>query len=124
MVGAGLARLFANLLVMGSGVVGRAFMEAYKQALANGGAAAQAAGKSSAKSAAAQAEARQILNVTQKATKEEILEAHEKLTKMNDPEKGGSAYLNAKFLYARNVLAKEDPPAAAPEAADQAKQSK
>uniref|UniRef100_A0A7S4C2I0 Mitochondrial import inner membrane translocase subunit TIM16 n=1 Tax=Chrysotila carterae TaxID=13221 RepID=A0A7S4C2I0_CHRCT len=96
MVGAGLARLFANLLVMGSGVVGRAFMEAYKQALANGGAAAQAAGKSSAKSAAAQAEARQILNVTQKATKEEILEAHEKLTKMNDPEKGGSAYLNAK----------------------------
>ena len=33
MVGAPFARLLANLLVMGTGVLGRAFIEAYKQAL-------------------------------------------------------------------------------------------
>ena len=33
MVGAPFARLLANLVVMGTGVLGRAFLEAYKQAL-------------------------------------------------------------------------------------------
>ena len=33
MVGAPFARLLANLVVMGGGVLGRAFVEAYKQAL-------------------------------------------------------------------------------------------
>ena len=33
MVGAPFARLLANLVVMGTGVLGRAFVEAYKQAL-------------------------------------------------------------------------------------------
>ena len=35
MVGAPFARLIANLVVMGTGVLGRAFVEAYKQALAS-----------------------------------------------------------------------------------------
>ena len=35
MVGAPFARLLANLVVMGTGVLGRAFVEAYKQALAS-----------------------------------------------------------------------------------------
>ena len=34
-VGAPFARLIANLLVMGTGVISRAFVEAYKQALAS-----------------------------------------------------------------------------------------
>ena len=33
MVGAPFARLLANLVVMGGGVLGRAFVEAYKQTL-------------------------------------------------------------------------------------------
>ena len=33
MVGAPFARLLANLVVMGGGVLGRAFLDAYKQAL-------------------------------------------------------------------------------------------
>ena len=33
MVGAPFARLLANIVVMGTGVLGRAFVEAYKQAL-------------------------------------------------------------------------------------------
>ena len=35
MAGAPFARLLANIVVMGSGVLGRAFVEAYKQALAS-----------------------------------------------------------------------------------------
>ena len=35
MVGAPFARLLANFVVMGTGVLGRAFLEAYKQALAS-----------------------------------------------------------------------------------------
>lgn len=34
-IGAPFARLFANLIVMGSGVMGRAFLTAYKEALAS-----------------------------------------------------------------------------------------
>jgi hypothetical protein len=33
MVGAPFARLIANVIVMGGGVLGRAFLDAYKQAL-------------------------------------------------------------------------------------------
>uniref|UniRef100_A0A7S0J983 Mitochondrial import inner membrane translocase subunit TIM16 n=1 Tax=Calcidiscus leptoporus TaxID=127549 RepID=A0A7S0J983_9EUKA len=106
MVGGGLARLLANVIVMGTGVVGRAFMEAYKQALANGGMAAASAGRTASKSAALEQEARLILNVKQKASQDEIAEAHKKLASMNDVDKGGSDYLNAKLTFARDMLLK------------------
>ena len=78
-IGAPLARLFANLIVMGSGVLGRHFLEAYKAALQNGGAAA--AGAAATKTARrvgglSEADARTILNVKPKATDEEIHEVH------------------------------------------------
>ena len=76
-IGAPIARLFANLIVMGSGVLGRHFLEAYKAALQNGGAAA--AGAAATKTARrmgglSEADARTILNVKPKATDEEIHE--------------------------------------------------
>ena len=99
-VGAPFARLIANLLVMGTGVISRAFVEAYKQALksapppdlltasallaahvraanswasmrADGGAAAS---KGASKAKSLQADARLILNVKPKATEAEIIE--------------------------------------------------
>ncbi len=73
MVAAPFARLLANLVVMGTGVLGRAFLQAYKQALAGGGTAA--AGKAAVRGGVAEAEARQILNVTKKATETEIVQA-------------------------------------------------
>ena len=153
MVGAPFARLLANLIIMGTGVVSRAFVQAYQQALkserrshttsshpalplhtcrlaADGTAAAgSAAARGAAKNSAVEAEARQILNVKPKATEAEVQEvcagapttryvlpprlspqASERLTQMNDPEKGGSAYLQAKIAFARDALIKKKPP--------------
>lgn len=58
-------------------------------------------------------EARQILNVAPKATEVEVAEAAERLHAMNDPAKGGSAYLQAKINHAKAALvAPPEPPAA------------
>ena len=102
-IGAPFARLIANLIVTGTGVVGRAFVEAYKQALQNG-TANRAASSAGSASKAFEAEARLILNVKQNTPKEEILEAAEKMAAMNHPDKGGSKYLQAKINFARDVL--------------------
>lgn len=45
-------------------------------------------------------------------------QAHEKLTAMNDPAKGGSSYLQNKILAARNALVAEKPPPPPPEPPD------
>ena len=96
---AGLGRLLANLIVMGGGVLSRAFVEAYKQALASkptpplvvlcslpyfiisshrhlsdGGNKANGAANAVRRGAMAEMEARNILNVRPKATEAEILE--------------------------------------------------
>ena len=89
-VGAPIIHLLANLVMAGSGVVGRAFLEAYQQALKDGGQAASRGSGRAAGSAAAQAEARQILNVGGKASEEEVREVAEKMIAMNDPAKGNT----------------------------------
>ncbi|CAH9116255.1 unnamed protein product [Cuscuta epithymum] len=72
------ARIIAQLIVMGSGIMARAFVQAYRQALAN-------ASKTGAAQEVAQnirrgskimteTEARQILGVTEKSTWEEVLQ--------------------------------------------------
>ncbi|EOD09533.1 hypothetical protein EMIHUDRAFT_198017 [Emiliania huxleyi CCMP1516] len=131
-VGAPIIRLLANLVMAGSGVVGRAFLEAYQQALKDGGQAASRGSGRAAGSAAAQAEARQILNVGGKASEEEVREVAEKMIAMNDPAKGntktaadaserlrgtshptflgGSEYLQQKITFARDILARTPPP--------------
>ena len=47
------------------------------------------------------------------------LQAFEKLTTMNDPEKGGSKYLNQKFTNARDSLVGEPPSSGAEAGAKQ-----
>jgi len=102
--GSPFARLLANLLVMGSGVLGRAFVQAYKQALSGGGKVATEAASKAVKGGVVEHEARQILNVSKKATAEEVTEAHERLVAMNDPAKGGSAYLQSRVTNAKTSL--------------------
>jgi hypothetical protein len=52
-----------------------------------------------------------ILNLKEKGqiSDSEIKEAHDKLTAMNEPAKGGSAYLQQKIANARDALLEAPP---------------
>ncbi|CAA0806839.1 Protein Transporter- Pam16 [Striga hermonthica] len=100
------ARLIANLIVMGSGIMARAFVQAYRQALVN-------ASKNGVAQEAAQhmkrgskmmtdAEARQILGVSENSTWEEILKRYDNLFERNA--KNGSFYLQSKVHRAKECL--------------------
>ncbi|KAB5532216.1 hypothetical protein DKX38_018886 [Salix brachista] len=100
------ARILANLLVMGSGIMVRAFAQAYRQALAN-------ASKSGVAHETVQnirrgskmisePEARQILGITEHSTWEEILQKYDKLFENNA--KNGSFYLQSKVHRAKECL--------------------
>jgi len=102
MVNAGFARLLANIMVMGTGVVGRAFMDAYRQALKSGGAAASKVATRGG--GISTAEARSILNVQPTAKAADVREAFQRMHALNDPAKGGSAYLQAKVQNAHDHL--------------------
>ncbi|GLT39918.1 hypothetical protein SLA2020_140840 [Shorea laevis] len=100
------AKILANLIVMGSGIMARAVVQAYRQALAN-----------AAKSGVAQetvqnirragkvmtdTEARQILGVTEQSSWEEILQKYDNLFEQNA--KNGSFYLQSKVHRAKECL--------------------
>ncbi|KFK35163.1 hypothetical protein AALP_AA5G247300 [Arabis alpina] len=100
-------KILANLIVMGTGILGRAFFQAYRQALANAsktGAAQEAMQNAVRKGAKAinEAEARQILGVTEKTSWEEILQKYDKLFENNA--KAGSFYLQSKVHRAKECL--------------------
>ncbi|KZV46469.1 mitochondrial import inner membrane translocase subunit tim16 [Dorcoceras hygrometricum] len=71
------ARILANLIVIGSGIMARALVQAYRQALANAsknGVAQEAVENiKRASKTMTEAEARQILGVTEQTTWEEVL---------------------------------------------------
>eukprot|EP00123_Amoebidium_parasiticum_P009119 comp19259_c0_seq1/m.22058 comp19259_c0_seq1/g.22058 ORF comp19259_c0_seq1/g.22058 comp19259_c0_seq1/m.22058 type:complete len:125 (-) comp19259_c0_seq1:687-1061(-) len=106
------ARVAAQVLIYGTQVVTRAFMDAYRQAAANAGkhASATAAGASRAATkdfvhgGMALAEARQILNVTEDMAWDKVLKHYEHLYKMNEKATGGSFYLQSKVVRAREAL--------------------
>ncbi|KAJ1930367.1 mitochondrial import inner membrane translocase subunit TIM16 [Tieghemiomyces parasiticus] len=96
-------RVLIQVILTGTQIVGRAFVEAYKQAAATN------AAKSSADAVTRQTgltldEASQILNVKKNASAEEFMKHYETMFKANDPKSGGSFYLQSKVVRAKERL--------------------
>ncbi|KAL7179709.1 hypothetical protein ACSBR1_043004 [Camellia fascicularis] len=100
------SRLLANLIVVGSGIMARALVQAYRQALANAsrnGVTAEAVQNVRRVSKImAEPEARQILGVTKHSSWEEILQKYDSLFERNA--KTGSFYLQSKVHRAKECL--------------------
>ncbi|KAI2472944.1 protein transporter [Annulohypoxylon bovei var. microspora] len=115
-------RIITQIVVVGSRVLTRAFAEAYKQAQASSNyARAQAKINPNAPSSRASFtsgmtldEACKILNVKPpqggQANMEDVMSRFKKLFDQNDPEKGGSFYLQSKILRARERIEAEVKP--------------
>ncbi|KAI8544107.1 hypothetical protein RHMOL_Rhmol08G0269600 [Rhododendron molle] len=103
------SRLLANLIVMGGGIMARAVVQAYRQALMNAsknGVAHEAAQNIiRATKIMAEPEARQILGVTERSSWEEILQKYDHLFEKNA--KNGSFYLQSKVHRAKECLEME-----------------
>ncbi|OKL57409.1 Mitochondrial import inner membrane translocase subunit tim16 [Talaromyces atroroseus] len=110
-------RIITTLLVTGTRVFGRAFAEAYKQASASSKYASEVK-KGNVTGASTYAsngltldEACKILNVKPpqggEAQLEPVMERFKKLFDLNDPQKGGSFYLQSKILRARERIEME-----------------
>jgi len=107
------ARFLAQALIVGGGVVIKAFVEAYQRVAANPEAAKQAA-EAARKSGAArpllrnqmrEREALQVLNLEGRPrTREELRERYAKYFHANDPKRGGSLYLQSKVYRANEAL--------------------
>ncbi|KAJ0054453.1 hypothetical protein Pint_01290 [Pistacia integerrima] len=100
------ARILANLIVMGSGIMARAVVQAYRQALANASknGVAQEAVQNIRRTGKimAEPEARQILGVTEQSSWEEIMQKYDNLFEQNA--KNGSFYLQSKVHRAKECL--------------------
>ncbi|KAI8537684.1 hypothetical protein RHMOL_Rhmol09G0043400 [Rhododendron molle] len=101
------AKILANLIIMGSGIMARAVVQAYRQALANAAKSGvaqetvQNAVRRGSKTMTEQ-EARQILGVTENSTWEEIAKKYDNLFENNA--KNGSFYLQSKVHRAKECL--------------------
>lgn len=111
-------RLVFQVVITGARVLGRAFTESYKQAgaLSQYQKAQQKAGNTGSSAFGAGGsmtleEACKILNVKPpqggQANMEDVLERFKKLFDVNDPQKGGSFYLQSKVLRARERIESE-----------------
>ncbi|CAM8956550.1 unnamed protein product [Rhodiola kirilowii] len=100
------SRILANLLVVGAGVVGRAMMQAYRQALANasksGVAQESVQNVMRGSKTMVEQEARQILGVSEKVSWEEVLQKYDTLFQRNA--QNGSFYLQSKVHRAKECL--------------------
>jgi large subunit ribosomal protein L40e len=101
--GTPLAKLLGQIAVMGSMILGRAFVQAYKEAMAKAAANAAASG-GTLRAGMSKDEAMKILGVDDKAQAEKIAERHAFLLKQNDASKGGSEYLRTKITGAMEAL--------------------
>ncbi|XP_067012197.2 mitochondrial import inner membrane translocase subunit Tim16 [Anabrus simplex] len=110
-----MAKYIAQIVILGTQVVGRAFARALRQEFAASQEAARRAGggQQGASRAAANArsgitleEAQQILNVD-KLDPEQINKSFEHLFNANDKSKGGSFYIQSKIVRAKERLDKE-----------------
>ncbi|XP_030470307.1 mitochondrial import inner membrane translocase subunit PAM16 like 2-like [Syzygium oleosum] len=101
------AKILANLVVMGGGILARAFVQAYRQALANAsktGVAQETVQNAvrRASKAMTEQEARQILGVSEETAWEEILKKYDVLFEQNA--KNGSFYIQSKVHRAKECL--------------------
>ncbi|KAK1266288.1 hypothetical protein QJS04_geneDACA000524 [Acorus gramineus] len=101
------AKILANLIVMGSGILVRAVAQAYRKALQN--ASKNGVAQETIQNAARRGskvmneqEARQILGVTEKSTWDEISQRYDVLFERNA--KSGSFYLQSKVHRAKECL--------------------
>lgn len=100
-----LARAVAQTVVFCVNVVSKAFMQAYSKAQAGGGSAGTAArGAVTGGSRMPLDQARQVLNLEKAFTREDVAAQFEKYYASNDPDKGGSFYVQSKVFQARDTL--------------------
>nr|XP_010912500.1 mitochondrial import inner membrane translocase subunit PAM16 like 2 [Elaeis guineensis] len=100
------AKILANLIIMGSGILGRAVLQAYRKALEN----ANKTGVANetiqnirrASKVMTEQEARQILGISEQSTWEEVLQKYDVLFERNA--KQGSFYLQSKVQRAKECL--------------------
>ncbi|KAL3656266.1 hypothetical protein V7S43_018913 [Phytophthora oleae] len=121
-----LGRIVAQVVVMGAGIVSKAFVQAYQQAVHNarsGNAGAMAAKTVVRKNQMSKQQAREILNFPTSGpalSSEEIQKQFTRYFEANDPAKGGSFYLQSKIFRAKEALELKDPDEEAP-SSDKAK---
>ncbi|XP_023535168.1 mitochondrial import inner membrane translocase subunit PAM16 like 2-like [Cucurbita pepo subsp. pepo] len=101
------AKILANLIVMGSGILARAFVQAYRQALTNASKSgvAQETIQNTVRRASkvmTEQEARQILGVSPETPWEEIVKKYDALFEKNA--QTGSFYLQSKVHRAKERL--------------------
>ncbi|PWA92935.1 protein Transporter, Pam16 [Artemisia annua] len=101
------AKILANLIVMGGGILARALVQAYRQALQNAsktGVAQETLQNAVRKGSKAmtEQEARQILGVSEHSSWEEIAQKYDTLFERNA--KNGSFYLQSKVHRAKECL--------------------
>ncbi|KAG5062476.1 hypothetical protein JHK85_003659 [Glycine max] len=101
------AKILANLIVMGGGILARAVVQAYRQALTNASknGVAQETIQNTMRRASkvmTEQEARQILGVTEETPWEEIIKKYDNLFENNA--KNGSFYLQSKVHRAKECL--------------------
>ncbi|CAB4420890.1 protein transporter [Rhizophagus irregularis] len=106
------ARVIAQIIVLGTQILGKAFVEAYKQAVANaaGGGAAGSAGRMGKDALTRQTgmsleEAYKILNLKKNNFDASTFSKNfEHLFKVNDTSSGGSFYIQSKVMRAKERI--------------------
>lgn len=100
------SKIIANLIILGSGIVVRAFAQAYRQAIVNAsktGVAEEVVRETGRRSRAMSVqEARQILGVSDATPWEEVVQKYETMFRNN--ERVGSFYLQSKVQRAKERL--------------------
>ncbi|KAG7399366.1 mitochondrial import inner membrane translocase subunit TIM16 [Phytophthora boehmeriae] len=115
-----LGRIVAQVVVMGAGIVSKAFVQAYQQAVHNarsGNAGAMAAKTVVRKNKMSKQQALEVLNFPTSGpapSSEEIQKQFTRYFEANDPAKGGSFYLQSKIFRAKEALETKDPEEGAP----------
>ncbi|CAN0212686.1 unnamed protein product [Ascophyllum nodosum] len=106
MVPSPFARILAQLAVASAGIVSRAFVSAYSQAVHNARRGTQESAKSMSRtSKMSTQEALQILNLQKAEMKPDFVrKKFDQYFEINDPSKGGSFYLQSKVFRAREAL--------------------